>query len=457
MSAGRALVVSDQAGIRELFAASLAPLCAVTSVGRLPGALALLTERTFDVVIADLQAPGGAALRLLREVKSRSPISEVILLTSHRAVAQAREALDLGAYAFVVKPFRAADAARVVARALERRQLRAELTRLRREVEDLHAVDRLVAESPRMRTVQARVIQAAEGSAPVLLQGEGGTGKELLARAIHYRSARRAGPFAAVYCGALEAGGCEERLFGTAAPGSGLLASADGGTVFLDEVGALPAPAQERLSRVLLARRGGAGRRPGPPGPDVRFIAASRLDLAEESRGGRFRRDLLRLLREHTIAVPALRDRREDIPVLAARFLERCRRRSSQPLGGFDGAALQALAAYRWPGNCRELELAVERAAALSAGPLVRAADLPPEVLGDRSGTTPEGPSIDLPYREAVDLVAERASREYLIALMASSRGNVSAAARRARLQRETLHRLLARHGLRSEAFRQDG
>jgi len=455
MSAARALVVSDQSGIRELFAASLASLCEVSSVGRLPEALALLGERMFDVVIADLQAPGGASLRLLREVKSRSPATEFILLTSHRAVSEARGALDLGAYAFVVKPFRAADAARVVARALERRQLGAELARLRREVEDLHAVDRLVAESPRMRTALARVIQAAEGSAPVLLQGEGGTGKELLARTIHYRSARRAHPFAAVYCAALQAETCEERLFGAEGPERGLLAAADGGTLFLDEVGALPALAQERLSRVLLARRGGATRRAGPPGPDVRVIAASRLDLAEESRGGRFRRDLLRLLREHIIAVPALRDRREDIPLLAARFLERCRRRSARLLAGFDGAALQALAAHGWPGNCRELELVVERAAAISAGPRVGIADLPAEVLGDRR-EVPQGPSIDLPYREAVDLIVERASRAYLVELMASSRGNVSAAARRARLQRETLHRLLARHGLRSEAFRED-
>ncbi|HSN91599.1 MAG TPA: sigma-54 dependent transcriptional regulator, partial [Anaeromyxobacteraceae bacterium] len=320
----------------------------------------------------------------------------------------------------------------------------------------------LVGQSAQMIEVYKLVARVAGLDTTVLILGETGTGKELAARAIHYHSARRERRFVPVNCGALPAELVESELFGhargafTGAVGAkaGLFEEAEGGTIFLDEIGELPLPVQVKLNRVLQERE---IRRVGDNRPvkvDVRVVAATHRDLKAEVAAGRFREDLFYRLNVFPVTLPALRDRREDVPLLAAHFLEKHANALRKPLRGFDDEAIRALAGYSWPGNVRELENAVERAVAVAAGPTVGPGDLPADVRGTQPGSLPGEVLASMPYREAVDLARDRISRDYLAALLRAHEGNVTQAAQQAGMERESLHRLLRRYGVRSEDFK---
>jgi two-component system response regulator AtoC len=411
--------------------------------------------------------PGADGFELLAAVKARAPATEVVMMTGYATVADAVRAMKQGAFDYLEKPFDPDAALAVVARAAEHARISAAARRAAAPgaADSFHA---LVGGSPRMREVYALLEKAAAVDATVLLLGETGTGKELAARAIHYHSDRRERRFVAVNCGALPGELVESELFGhargaftgAAAARPGLFEEARGGTLFLDEVGELPLAAQVKLNRVIQEKE---IRRVGDNAAiavDVRVVAATHRDLRAEVKAGRFREDLFYRLNVLSVALPPLRERPGDVPLLAAHFLEKHARALRRELGGFEPEALARLVQYRWPGNVRELENTVERAVAVASGPTIGPADLPPEVEGgaDAGATAapgaPGGDLATLRYRDAVAGARDRVTREYLVALLTEFGGNVTRAAERAGMERESLHRLLRRHGLRSEDFK---
>ncbi|WP_242342027.1 sigma-54-dependent transcriptional regulator [Anaeromyxobacter terrae] len=457
----RILVADDKENMRKLFAKILADGYEVETAQDGAGALALVATRSYDVVVTDIRMPGADGFELLAAVKARAPTTEVVMMTGYATVADAVRAMKQGAFDYLEKPFDPDAALAVVARAAEHKRL-VDAARGATAPGDEDAFHNLIGRSARMREVYALLEKAAQVDATVLVLGETGTGKELAARAIHYHSARRERRFVAVNCGALPGELVESELFGhargaftgaaTAKPG--LFEEAQGGTIFLDEVGELPLPAQVKLNRALQEKE---IRRVGESTPvkiDVRIIAATHRDLREEVRAGRFREDLFYRLNVIAVTLPPLRDRAEDVPLLAAHFLEKHARALRRRIEAIEPEALVRLAGHGWPGNVRELENTIERAVAVAGGDRITLADLPPEIASTPAVATPAGALAALPYRDAVAGARDRVTREYLVALLTEFEGNVTRAAERAGLERESLHRLLRKHGLRSEDFK---
>ena len=460
----RVLVCDDKENFTKLFRRILPDdRYEVTTAEDGNRALALVAAGDFDVVVSDIRMPGADGLAVLREAKGRDPDVEVILMTAYATVPAAVDAIRHGAYDYLAKPFEPDEALLVVDRALERRRLKQQARDLRRALEGIHRIDELVARSPTMAPVVAMVKRAAGSDSTVLITGESGTGKEVVARAIHNSGERKKARFIAVNCGAIPENLIESELFGhvrgsyTGATGDrrGLFEEAHEGTLFLDEIADLPLAMQVKLNRVLQERKvrriGDSDEHP----VDVRVIAATNVDLRARVSGGQFREDLFYRVNVLHIALPALRERREDIPALAAYLLRRQAARRESELEGFTEEALSAMVKYPWPGNVRELENAIERAIAVSEGPRIELEALPPEVAATLRPRATHGTEMHLTYREVVDLARDRASREYLITLMRELGGNVTEAARHAGMERESLHRLLKRYGVRSEDFKQ--
>ncbi|MBI3893990.1 MAG: sigma-54-dependent Fis family transcriptional regulator, partial [Candidatus Wallbacteria bacterium] len=390
------------------------------------------------------------------------PQTEVVMMTAYASVPKAVEAIQAGAYDYIQKPFDPDDVVRVIERAVERKRLREQATSLRRELDGVRGFANLLGKNQAMLTAYQLLEKAGRLDFTVLITGETGTGKELAARAVHDRSARRDRPFVAVNCGALPAELVESELFGhargafTGASFSkpGLFNEADGGTLFFDEIGELPLAVQVKFNRVLQEKE---IRRVGENAPakvDVRIVAATHRDLKAEAAAGRFREDLFYRLNVFPIHLPALRDRAEDIPLLTAHFLEKVARAHRRETMKFTAEALRALTSYSWPGNVRELENAIERAVAVSSGTELGVECLPEEVRRTRDALPPGEILAKSPYREVVVRATDHVSREYLVALLQEFRGNVTRAAERAGLERGSLHRLLKRFGLRSDDFK---
>jgi two-component system response regulator HydG len=374
------------------------------------------------------------------------------MMTAFAEVPAAVAALRAGAYDYLAKPFEPDDLARVVARAAERWAL---VGRARLLEAALDAQSGLTGDSPPILAVRRLVERVGPMPVGVLLTGESGTGKEVVARELHRLSGR--GRLVAVNCGAIPENLLETELFGAAkgafsgatADRRGLFEEADGGTLFLDEIGELPLSLQVKLNRALEegeVRRVGAAR---ARAVDVRVVAATHRDLEGMVADGTFRADLLYRLRVVRVHLPPLRERVADIPSLAARFLQVAAARfRGRPLR-LDPDALAALERAPWPGNVRELRHAMEHAAVLAGGDVVTVADLPDEL---RAGL----PAAEAgTYRDAVERARDRAGRDYLQALLRRSGGNVTRAAEEAGVERETLHRLLRRHGLEAGRFRE--
>ena len=460
----RVLVVDDKDNMLKLFEKILTEGYEVTTAGDGARALVLAANESFDVVVTDIRMPGAGGFEVLRAIKACSPSTEVVMMTGYGTVADAVQAMKMGAYDYLEKPFDPDAAAMVVARAAEHKRLKDEAATLRHELEGTYAFHNIIGKSPKMLEVYRLLEQAAGLDITVLLGGETGTGKELAARAIHYHSARKSRRFVPVNCGALPHDLVESELFGhakgsfTGAVGAkaGLFEEAEAGTIFLDEVGELPLATQVKLNRALQEKE---IRRVGSNDPvkvDVRVITATHRDLRAEVSAGRFREDLFYRLHVFPIRLPALRERQEDIALLAAYFLEKHARAFGREISEFEPEALRTLTSYVWPGNVRELENAVERAVAVAKGPRIAPDDLPPESSSAPGAVAPSGSAFTgMPYRDAFDQMRDRFSREYLVALMREFKGNVTKAAQRAGMERETLHRLLKKHGVRSYDFRE--
>jgi two-component system response regulator HydG len=383
------LVADDDPGLRESLQRTLTRAgyrVLPASDGR--AALEQLQGGGVDLVLTDLKMPGLTGIELLRAIKAIPIDVDVILLTAFGTVEEAVSAMKDGAYDFITKPFRGEQLLKIVAKALERRALIEQNRNLREQIENLRGKPQFIGESPAFRRMMTLVDQVADSSATILLIGESGTGKELVARAIHDRSSRRNGPFIAVNCAALPETLLESELFGyekgafTGAAGrkEGRFELADGGTLFLDEIADLSAVTQPKILRVL---QEGEFERVGATKTirvDVRIVTATNQDLATLVREKRFREDLFYRLNVITIQVPALREKHEDVPVLAQHFLRLYAAKNNRQLDGFTDEALGCLEAYSWPGNVRELENVVERAVVLARGNRVDAADLPDAV-----------------------------------------------------------------------------
>jgi two-component system response regulator PilR (NtrC family) len=386
----RILVVDDERSMQEFL-----EICFrregydVATAGDVDSGLALLEADDFDVAISDLQMPGRSGLELLRAVREISPETAVILITAFGTTETAIAAMKEGAYDYVTKPFKVDEIRLVVEKALEKKLLASENRRLRSELQSQLRQRELIGTSSAMHRIYELVNQVAETRTNVLLAGESGTGKELVARAIHARSDRRDRTFVAINCGAIPENLLESELFGHvkgAFTGAfqgkeGLFETADGGTLLLDEVGELPAALQVKLLRVLqertIRRVGGTSDRR----VDVRILAATNRRLEEEVAAGRFREDLYYRLNVIQIALPPLRERLEDVPLLVQHFVDKYSRELGKPIREVREDALRRLLSHSYPGNVRELENLIERAVALSKDGVIGEEALPPQLL----------------------------------------------------------------------------
>ena len=388
----------------------------VTGIGDGASAIALLEQQPFDVVITDVVMDEVGGLDVLRAVQREQPQARVILMTAFGSLETAIDAIRHGAYDYLTKPFKMVEASLAARRALDDRRLRDENRRLREQVDRHGTFGRLLGQSPAIRGVLEQIRDVAHSDATLLLLGESGTGKELVARAVHAASARRGRPFVAVNCAAIPDTLIESELFGHergAFTGAvqkrvGLFVEANGGTLFLDEVGDLPPAVQAKLLRVLQDKtvRPVGGRE--DVRVDLRLISATNQDLAALLAAGKFREDLYYRLAVIPILLPPLRERPEDIPLLARHFLARAAGALSKTIEGFDEAAMTWLLNHRWPGNVRELENVVERAATLARGPLVTVADLRIEFAALVDREAPSHPTLANLERTYVRRVLEQ-------------------------------------------------
>jgi DNA-binding NtrC family response regulator len=411
-------------------------------------ALDLARDRPFDVIVSDIRMPELDGLTLLQRLRRLCPETSVILMTAFGTVEAALQAIKDGAYDYVSKPLRLDEVLLTIRRALEHRRLAGEVEASRAALRERYELANIVGVSPRMIEVFKLIARVSATRSPVLITGESGTGKEVVARALHYNGPRAARPFVAVNCAGLAESLLESELFGhvrgayTGAVQArrGLFESADGGTIFLDEVGDVSPALQAKLLRVL-----GEGEIK-PVGAseavrvDVRVIAATNKDLQGEVRQGRFREDLFYRLQVVTVHLPPLRERREDIPVLAHHFLRRYAAENKKQIAEFAPEALRILEAQSWPGNVRELEHAVERAVAVSRHPLIAPEDLPEHLQPAAPATAPAAGPARL-------LSLDELTREHVTRVLAAADGNKTRAAEILGIDRRTLYRMLKRYG----------
>lgn len=415
-----------------------------------------------DALITDIRMPGMDGMQVLRDVKGASPATEVILMTAYGNVKEAVEAMKLGAYDYITKPFEPDEMAMLVARAVERKRLLERAKYLEEEVGQRFAFGSIVGSGPNMRYVFDLLRKVLDTDATVLLVGESGTGKEVVARALHYEGRRRAGKFVVVHCAGIPRELAESEVFGHAkgafsgaiAARRGLAEEADGGTLFLDDVDQLPLDVQAKMNRLIQEKEVRAVGETVWRKVDARIIAATNQDLRALVAQGKFREDLFYRLNVYQVTLPPLRDRREDIPALAAHFLSRQAARDGRAPATLTREAMALLQAYDWPGNVRELENALERAALLSEGNPIGPEHLPGLAPGSAAPTTVP---LDVSYAEAMERATAEAARNYLTALLKRCGGNVTRAAEHAGVERQSLHRLMKRYGVRSRDIEGDG
>jgi two-component system, NtrC family, response regulator GlrR len=474
------VVVDDDEELCELLALRLAHHGFRVSAERTcRGAIEVLEREVVDAVLLDLQLDGEYGLDLLAEVQMRSLDLPVIILTAHGAIDTAVDAIKRGAYGFLTKPFDDHELVQKLEHAVERVRLRREIAGLRRIVGQPSSGDRLLGTSAAVAAVRDLIARIAPSDATVLILGESGTGKEVSARCIHALSSRSSGPFMAINCGALPPDLLESELFGYkrgAFTGAlrdkeGLFAAAEGGTLFLDEVGDAPPPVQVKLLRVLQERSylpvGATEYRT----TNARIVAATNRQLREDVSSGRFREDLFYRLHVVPIHMPPLRERLEDIPLLAELFLTRATAQHGLTTCHLPSDTLRILMQHDWPGNVRELANVVEGAALLSIDGVLR----PHHVLSvlprhpAESKAAPECPSPSSPmtlpefarmFDPKTTLPPMREAREtfdriYLAEILRRSGGNVSAAAKLSGRNRTDFHDLLRRYELSAANFRE--
>jgi len=399
-----------------------------------------IEQAAYDLVLLDIWLPGIDGIETLRRLREKSSKTHVIIISGHATIATAVTATKLGAYDFIEKPLSLEHTLLIARNALSHRRLQQANDLLRNQLEQRFNI---VGESVPTKALRKQIAIVAPTNSRILIYGESGTGKELVSRNIHFMSQRAGAPFVEVNCAAIPEELIESELFGhtkgsftgASDPKKGKFELADGGTLFLDEIGTVPLALQSKLLRVLqtgdVERVGSSKARH----VDVRVVSATNANLQQEVAEGRFREDLLFRLNTIEIQLPALRDRREDIPALATHFLRRHATRYRKTLHGFDAGAMQLLLGHPWPGNIRELDHAVERAVLLAQGDQVRAGD-----LGLRAASSASTRLEDLPLEDVEKMLIQKALSRY--------DGNVSRAAQALGLSRSALYRRIASYGL---------
>jgi DNA-binding NtrC family response regulator len=456
------LVVDDEAEIRSLLAAVLQNKGyeVVTAEDGAAALQAVPRERP-AVILMDLSMPRMNGMDALPEIKRLDAEVPVIICTAHADLATAVRAMKLGAYDYLTKPFEVELLILTLERAVERHRLHSRIEELKRQGQGSSLAERMGG-SPAIAQVIQQVAQVAESNFTVLVQGETGTGKELVARGIHQQSPRRPAPFVAVDCGAIPETLVESELFGhergaftgAQARREGHFQLAKGGTLFLDEIGNVPLATQAKLLRALEQREVNPLGATRAVAVDARIIAATNSELEESVKAGRFRADLYYRLSEFTIALPPLRSRREDIMHLSQRFLDEVSMELRRPVRRIADEAMQVLLHHDWPGNVRELRNVVRKAALLATDVVT------PEHIPALSASAPapsraaaEPLGEDLSLREVAELAAGQAEREVIRHALESTKGNKSQAARLLRTDYTTLHAKMKRYGISARDF----
>jgi len=453
---GTILVADDDAVARDLLVEALRKEgYQVEAVADGAQAIERGRQKRFDVVLTDIRMGSVDGLEVLREFKQISPDTPIVLLTAFGSMEGAIEAIKQGAYDYLAKPFKKEEIKLVVRRSLDHGRLVRENARFREELGERQELSPLVGSSPLMLEVYKLVARVSTGKSTVLLEGESGTGKELIARAVHANSPRRERLFVPVNCAALPDTLLETELFGhekgafTGAAGvkRGLFETAHEGTIFLDEIGDMGLALQVKLLRVIQEQE---VRRVGGTGSikvDVRIVAATNRDLASLVKEGRFREDLFYRLNVVRIGLPPLRERREDIRMLAHHFLQKFSGGTTGQITGFVPDALALLQRYHWPGNVRELENAIERAVSLSHGPLVLPDDLPDTIRNAGAMSCDDTVGKGSGKEEAL-LTLDEVQKRHLMRVLRETGGNKARAAKILGIDRRTLYRMAERFGL---------
>ena len=450
----RILVVDDEENLRHMLAVVLKKqgyLVAVAANGK--DALEMLTGEQYDFVLSDILMPQMDGKALLREMSGKGIETTVIMMSAYGDIDTALECMQLGAYDYISKPFKNEEIVLVLKKAEERERLKDENRRLKEELRQGFSFGSIISASDRMEEIFSLVRKVCDFKTTVLITGESGTGKELIARAIHFESVRKDAPFVAVNCAAIPENLLESELFGhvrgaftdAVVDKAGLFEQADGGTLLLDEIGEMPLALQVKLLRVLqeeeIKRVGGAATKK----VNVRVVSATSRNLEEDVASGRFREDLFFRLNVFTIALPPLRERLEDLPLLLESFLDKFSTRFGKRVLSIDPEALRLLLAYSWPGNVRELENAVERGVILSDGATLSLASLPGQIIGAAAagtGALPASDSLSIPEAEIA------LEKELIRRALDKTGGNRTHAARLLEISLRTLLYKLKEYGL---------
>lgn len=424
-------------------------------------AMELLEEHPVDTVLTDLLMPRMNGLELLKWVKSVSPSLPVIIMTAHGTIENAIEAAELGAYDYVVKPFNFTDLMLRIRKAVDRYKLATRIENLEDTLHQVSAFEEIIGRSRNMQDIFRRMAMVAKSDATVMIYGESGTGKELVARGIHRLSARKDGPFVPVSCGALPTELLENELFGhvrgayTGAHISrkGLLEEAHRGTLFLDEIGEMSPAIQVKLLRVIQEREFRPLGSTNTVKVDVRILGATNQDLAEAVKEGTFREDLYFRLNVISIILPPLRERKEDIPLLANHFLKKYSQREGKTIREFTPEVMHRLIAYPWPGNVRELENKVEQAVVMASHEVIGLHDVffPEDMKQGGFSSLVSMEQNEFPsFKEA----KQAFEREYIIQVLKMNQGNVSQAAKQARKDRKDFYAVMKKYNIDPDAYR---
>jgi DNA-binding NtrC family response regulator len=403
-----------------------------------------------QLVITDLKMDKVGGLDILRECKAVLPQTPVIMITAYAKVDSALEAMRLGAFDYITKPFKVDELQLTIQRALDVQADRREIRNLRQIVKEKFRFENIIGTSQKMQEVYNLISKIADTDSTILIQGDSGTGKELVARALHFNSNRQHQPFVAINCSALPENLLESELFGhkkgaftgAVADKTGLFEEAEQGTIFLDEINSMALSLQTKLLRVLQERQ---LRRVGDTKTvpiNVRVLAATNESLVEKAKAGQFREDLYYRLAVIPVEMPALRERVDDIPLLVAHFLQKNAGQTGTEPKKIDPKAIEVLQSYRWPGNVRELENAIERACALCDDGLIKPHDLPPQVLR-QAGVAPSGEPSALPVGRTLDDYIREQERHYIDETIKFNGGSREKAAKMLGISMATLYRKL--------------
>jgi two-component system, NtrC family, response regulator AtoC len=458
---GRILVVDDDVAMCDSLGSGL-PRRGYQVVTRnsAADAFALLESEDFDIVVTDIMMKGSSGLELCAKIAANRPDIPVVLITAFGTLETAVDAIRAGAYDFVTKPFDLKTLGVALDRAFQHRSLRQEVRRLRNEVAAANQTGDLLGATPMMANVRDIIARIAGSDAAVLIMGEKGTGKKVVARTLHQRSRRSDGPFVAVNCAALPEPLLESELFGHVrgafaeanAPRPGLFAQAHGGTIFLDEVGELTPTLQAKLLRALQEKTIQPVGGDSPTPFDARIITATSRDLGSAVEDRRYREDLFFQINVVQIDLPPLRSRGNDILLLAQHFLSRHASKSGKSIKGLSPVVAEKLLAYAWPGNVRELENVMERAVAFARFEDITAEDLPEKIRSYQKGHVLVEPDDPL---EMVPL--EEIERRYILRVLEAVGGSRSQAAKILGVDRKTLYRKLGRYGAEAGGNSTDG